>query len=196
MNHPVPVCLPRCKISDIRSRHIECDTTGETIMQIDAFGYVFEDDCCYGIELTTSGIFLIEPQCCGKTKSAASKQKLSSKSPGAISRKLEKTAEKYIIGESYSGQSEDTVRKVIGLEDRVKKMQTRFSEYHAANADDVTCAVGAVMLCFSSGPRNREDAKSYFDDLVRENMSPQATPLLWRVCRGGPSILSRGAVGN
>jgi len=132
-------------------------------------------------DLKTSGIFLIEPQGCGQKKGASSKQKLS-KSPGAIARKLDKKAEKYIIGVSYSGQSEETVQeKVKTLEARVKKMQKRYSENHAQTADDVTCAVGAVMLSFSAGPKERDQAKSYFDKIICVAMSIQATPLLWRI---------------
>jgi len=112
LQHDLPSCLPRCRISDIRNRQIECDRDGNTLLEIDSFGYVFEDDCYYGSKLKTSGFFLIEPQGCGRKKSASSKQN-QCKSPGAIARKLDKNAEKYIIGASYSGQSEETVQEKV-----------------------------------------------------------------------------------
>jgi len=181
LNQNLPSCLSRCRISDIRNWQIEDER--ETLLEMDSFGYIYEDECDYAQGLATSGLFLIEPEGCGRKKSAESKQKLS-KSPGAIARKLDTLAEKYIVGESYSGQSENTIRgKVETLEDRVKKLQIRYNENHAEKAEDVTCAVGAVMLCFSAGPKQREQAKSHFDKIVCESMSAQATPLLWRIAQ-------------
>lgn len=97
----LPSCLPKTKMSDIRKRQIENDN-GTTLLEIDSFAYVFEDDLMYGTELASSGFFLIEPKSCGRMKSIAIEKKM---------------AEKYIIGESYSGQSQETVIEKVNPKD-------------------------------------------------------------------------------
>ena len=182
LKHNLQSCLPSCRISDIRSRQVEKEDGTGTLCEIDSFGYVFEDDLMYGKELPTSGVFLVTPNDCGQKKAIKAKQKMSH-SPGAQDWKQEKMAEKYIIGESYSGQSEETVaEKVHTLEDRIGKMISHFKAKHSKGlADDITCAVGAVLLCFSSGAKERNDARIYFSNIIYREMSPNETPYLWRL---------------
>jgi hypothetical protein len=98
---------------------------------------------------------------------------------GAKDRNIEH-AEKYVIGESYSGVRDTMVdKKVIQLELKIAKMVTR----HGGSCSDVTSLVGAAMLAFSNGSKPRNLAATSYQQIVSTNVTEDKTPNLWRLAQ-------------
>lgn len=60
-------------------------------------------------------------------------------------------------------------------------MVDRFKVHHMTALDDVTGAMGAALLCFSSGTKDRRDSENYFSGIIDSMVNAESTPLLWRL---------------
>ena len=179
-----PLSLPGCRCSDFRVREVEDESTGDLLLEIDTFGYMFEDSLEKGKDTSTSGIYVVAPSSCsGKKSEPTPSQKLSG-SPGAKERNVELEAEKYVIGETYSGQSNAKVRdKLRELEIKIKKMVSRHDEKHASTCGDVTSLVGAAILAFSNGSKSRSAAATEYLLRISSLLNKASTPYLWRLAQ-------------
>jgi hypothetical protein len=158
-----------------------------TLLEIDSFGYMFEDSLEYGQETTAAGISLISPNGCGSKKSVQAPAGNLSKSPEAKLRNkllVGKVAEKYMIGETYSGVKTKTVEsKVKELEEKIEKMKTRSENNYDRTVADITSLVGAAILAFQCGAKPRKDAVRFYGDIVLNSFSQSKQPLLWRLAQ-------------
>jgi hypothetical protein len=57
-----PSSLPGCEFSGFRSREIVDDETGNSLLEIDTFGYILRDNGEDGKETRPNGIYLILPR--------------------------------------------------------------------------------------------------------------------------------------
>ena len=173
--------LPQCGLSnDFRTREIE----GRYALEIDSFGYISHDSLEFGVDSPGSGISVIEPNGCTRAKAAAAPPAKLTGSPGAKERSLETTVEKYVIGETYSGQKHIKIKtKVQELEEKVHKMVERFKGINASYSGDVTSVVGAALLAYSCGSMNRKDAAGKFSRIILSTLAEDLMPNLWRLAQ-------------
>jgi hypothetical protein len=89
-------------------------------------------------------------------------------SPGAKERKLEQDVEKYVIGETYSGEKERKVKaKVNELELKISKMKVRHEGNHSGRScPDISSLVGAAMLAILNGSKPRASAATFFKRII------------------------------
>lgn len=172
--------LPQCGLSDFRTREIEgCDA-----LEIDSFGYMSHDSLEFGVDSPGSGISVIEPNGCTRAKAVAAPPGKLTGSPGAMERSLETKVEKYVIGETYSGQRETKIKeKVEELEAKIHKMVERFKGLNTSYSGDVTSVVGATLLAYSCGPMKRKDAARKFSRIILSTLTEDSMPNLWRLAQ-------------
>lgn len=143
--------LPRCEFSTFKSREIDADNFS---LEMDSFSYMTKLG-----PRTSSLAQWKDPRArylCGstpanhqETTSGAPRHELRS-SPGAVTVSLEKQADKFIIGEAYSGQGREKMgQKVIELETKLEKMRTRHNDLSEKKLADVTSSFGAAILIFT-----------------------------------------------
>jgi hypothetical protein len=80
---------------------------------------------------------------------------------------LEEKVEKYVIGETYSGQQASKIKaKVDELKIKITKMVEQYKCQNMDYAWDVTSVVGAALLAFSCGSMNQKGAVEKFSKYV------------------------------
>jgi len=176
-------CLPQCRLSDFRTREVA--GPDETVsLDIDAFGYLSRDSLEFGSGSPGSGISLIEPDGCTREKAVAAPPAKPTGSTCAKVKSVETGVEKYIIGETYSGQEETTLmEKVTVLEEKIEKMVGRFNNTNTNSCEDVTSVVGAALLAYFCGPMKRRDAAEKFSEYVNSTLTKDSMPHLWRLAQ-------------
>jgi hypothetical protein len=117
--------LPECGLSDFRTRDIE--ENDETLVEIASFGYINHNSLQCGVSSPESGISLIIPRDCNELKAIAAPPIKLSHSRGPRRDRLREKVEKYVIGETYSGQRASKIKaKVDELEIKITKMVERY----------------------------------------------------------------------
>jgi hypothetical protein len=167
--------LPGCKFSRFKSREIDDDNTA---LEMDSFSYMPHDTLEPPQTNNALGIYVVQPKGMNKKKPKGAN------SPGAKAANLGRHAEKYAVGESYSGDREDRIKgKVHQLEEKLDKMKQRHSIQSHAAVSDVTSLFGAAILSFTcqSLPRKNQSRKCM--KAVLEELSSTQTPILWRLAR-------------
>jgi hypothetical protein len=162
------------------------DSAGNTLCEIDSFGYIFEDSLQYGQVTETDGISLVVPNQCGSMKPVPTLPEKLSDSPNAklLGGGGEREAEKYVIGETYSGHKESKIGvKVRDLEEKIRKMKIRYESNHGKTVTDVTSLVGAAILAFRCGPKSRKDARIWCNKSILKALSRSSMPFLWRLAQ-------------
>lgn len=182
LNAHFPSSLPGCTFSGFRTREVPKDD-GQALVEIDTFGYILVDSLQEGKETKPNGIYLIEPDNIGDLqRSATSTSDNRKKSPGAQERKLDDKAEKYVIGETYSGENKYKVQgKVKELEKKIVTMVNRHKEKHGRSCSDVTSLVGAAIMALTSGSKARGSAADSLKDTISNRVKQDKTPYLWRL---------------
>jgi len=93
-------------------------------------------------------------------------------------------AEKYVIGETYSGQNGKKIEgKVEDLETIIKKMKIRYELNHGNTVTDVTSLVGAAILAFRCGPKSRKHALTWCRNIILKALRKTGNPFLWRLAQ-------------
>jgi hypothetical protein len=114
------------------------------------------------------------------------KQQLGHLPTGAKERSVHTVEEKYVIGETYSGQNDFEIRKKVwDLEEKITKMISRRARFgqNCNTCTDVTSLVGAAILASSCGSRERKTAVAGFNQTILSTMDPKETPNLWRLAQ-------------
>jgi hypothetical protein len=99
---------------------------------------------------------------------------------------LREKVEKYVIGETYSGQQASKIKaKVDELEIKITKMVERYKCQNTTDYDswDVTGVVGAALLAFSCGAMNRKGAVEKFSKYVLSTLAENLMPNLCRLAQ-------------
>ena len=170
--------LPRCNFSRFRSREIEDNAA----LEMDSFAYMTKDTRETPEIKNTLGIYVVELRGVPLKKPKGAPRKLA-KSPGVKAANLERTAEKYVVGESYSGDREDRIkRKVKELEEKLVKLKDRH-ETQSCAVSDVTSLFGAAILSFTCQSLPRKDQSKKCMAAVLEELSSDKTPILWRLAQ-------------
>jgi len=160
--------LPGCKFSRFKSREIDDDNTA---LEMDSFSYMTHDTLEPPQTNSTLGIYVVQPKGMNKKKPK-----------GAAN--LGRHAEKYVVGESYSGHREDRIKgKVHQLEEKLDKMKQRHSIQSPAAVSDVTSLFGAAILSFTCQSLPRKDQSRKCMKAVLEELSSTQTPILWRLAQ-------------
>ena len=160
--------LPGCKFSRFKSREIDDDNTA---LEMDSFSYMAHDTLEPPQTNNTLGIYVVQPKGMNKKKPK-----------GAAN--LGRHAEKYVVGESYSGHREDRIKgKVHQLEEKLDKMKQRHSIQSPAAVSDVTSLFGAAILSFTCQSLPRKDQSRKCMKAVLEELSSTQTPILWRLAQ-------------
>ena len=171
--------LPRCEFSKFKSREIDDDNRA---LEMDSFSYMTRDTLDPPKTDHALGIYVVLPNGIRKKKPKGAPRKLGN-SPGAVAANLVKTAEKYVVGESYSGDQEKRIKeKVKQLEATLEKMKQRHSSQSDA-VSDVTSLFGAAILSFTCQSLPRKDQSKKCMKAVKEELSSATTPILWRLAQ-------------
>jgi hypothetical protein len=177
--------LPQCKIHDFRNREIIEDGTK---VEIDSIAYMSHDTLKEGETNNESGIYVVAPQNKSSVKVFAAKTTQLKDSPYAKKKNLRNDVNKYVIGESYSGDNLKKIKtKVTQLEEKIEKMKVRHELQTRSPVSDVTCLVGAAILSFmtplgkSVGRKERAD---HCKKQIYKVLSCAKTPHLYRLAQG------------
>jgi hypothetical protein len=173
--------LPQCEFSKFKNREID---DGNFALEMDSFSYMTKDTLQSPEENQGLGIYVVRPQGLPKKKPVAAPKKQLGSSPGAITANLVRIADKYVIGESYSGPHEDKMEgKVEELEVKLQKMRDRHANRSGGPVTDVTSLFGAAILSFTchSLPRRKQSKRCM--QAVFGKLSSQVTPILWRLAQ-------------
>jgi hypothetical protein len=160
--------LPGCKFSRFKSREID---DNNTTLEMDSFSYMTHDTLEHPQTNNALGIHVVQPKGMNKKKPK-----------GAAN--LGRHAEKYVVGESYSGDREDRIKgKVHQLEEKLDKMKRRHSIQSLAAVSDVRSLFGAAILSFTCQLLPRKDQSRKCMEAVSEELSSTQTPILWRLAQ-------------
>lgn len=171
--------LPGCKFSRFKSREID---DGNTALEMDSFSHMTHDTLEPPQTNNALGIYVVQPNRINKRKPEGAPRKLAN-SPGAKAANLGRHAEKYVVGESYSGDREDKIRgKVNQLEEKLVRMKQRHSIQSPA-VSDATSLFGAAILSFTCQTLPRKDQSKKCMKAVLEELSFTQTPILWRLAQ-------------
>jgi hypothetical protein len=171
--------LPKCEFSKFKNREIDDDNVA---LEIDTFSYMTKDTLDSPNTNHGLGIYVVRPNGASKMKPKGAPKKLGN-SPGAAAANLGATAEKYVVGESYSGDREYRIKaKVKELEEKLEKMKQRHSSQSNA-VRDATSLFGAAILSFTCQTLPRKDQSKKCMKAVLEELSSAATPILWRIAQ-------------
>ena len=125
---------------------------------------------------------MIVPDGCDFQKAAPAPNLNLSDSPGAKDKSVETRAEKYVIGETYSGSSNFKImKKVDHLEQTIEKVLDRHEKNSSLERKDTTSVVGAALLAYSCGSESRKAAAKKFLKMVSKRLDSGKTPNLWRL---------------
>lgn len=172
--------LPGCTILNFKNREIEDDMVH---LELDSFAYMTKDTRCEGHTNNDLGIQVVVPPNILKKKAVAAPSDNLKRSPGAIASNLQNKADKYIIGESYSGEQESKVRAKVGaLEEKISKMMYRTQRLSGRSINDVTSLFGAGILSYvcPMGVKRLKHANNCKQQILQE-ISKKKTPHLWRL---------------
>jgi len=100
--------LPGCTVLNFKNREFEDDLVH---LELDSFAYMTKDTLGEGHTNKDVGIQVIIPPHNSKQKAVSAPTNNLKQSPGAVARNLQSDADKYIVGESYSGDKEKCLRK-------------------------------------------------------------------------------------
>lgn len=171
--------LPGCKFSKFKSREIDDDNAA---LEMDSFSYMTHDTLEPPQTNKAVGIYVVHPNRMNKKQPKEAPRKLAD-SPGAKAASLGRHAEKYVVGESYSGDREDRIKgKVHQLEEKLDKMKQRHSIQSSA-LSDATSLFGAAILSFTCQSLPRKDQSRKCMRAVSEELSFTQTPILWRLAQ-------------
>jgi hypothetical protein len=174
--------LPRCNFSKFKTREIDDDSTA---LEMDSFSYMWNDTCEPSQSNPSLGIYVVSPEHIIKKKPAGPGNKNNLKnSPGAQAANLATTVDKYIVGESYSGKKENSIKsKVTQLETKLQKMWHRHKALSGKNHADYTSLFGAAILAFTSVSAPRSEQYKKCNRAVLESLSCPSSPILWRLAQ-------------
>ena len=173
--------LPQCEFSKFKVREID---DGNFALEMDSFSYMTKDTLQNPEENHGLGIYVVRPKDISKKKPKAAPKKQLGSLPGARAVNLVKSAEKYVIGESYCGQRKDRMEeKVEQLEKKLEKMRDRHAYQSGGTVTDVTSLFGAAILSFTchSLPPSKQSKKCM--TAVLGKLSSEVTPILWRLAQ-------------
>jgi hypothetical protein len=173
--------LPQCEFSKFKNREID---DGNFALEMDSFSYMTKDTLQSPEKIQGLGIYVVRPQGLPKKKPVAAPKKQLGSSPGAIAANLVRIADKYVIGESYSGPHEDKMERKVGeLELKLGKMRDRHANQSNKTLTDVTSLFGAAILTFTCHSSSRSKQSKRCMKAVLGTLSSQVTPILWRLAQ-------------
>lgn len=156
-------------------------------MEIDSIAYMSHDTLKEGKTNKESGIYVVAPPNNSRMKVLAAPGGALKGSPDAKKKNLQNDVDKYVIGESYSGDNPEMMeKKVKQLEKKIKKMKERH-EHQIGPVSDVTRLVGAAILSFMTPLGKgigRKDRADYCKKKIYKVLSCATTPLLYRLAQG------------
>jgi hypothetical protein len=172
--------LPQCGFSKFKNREID---DGDVALEIDSFAYMTSDTLHPPKIDHALGIYVVRPNGMRKMKPKGAPRKLAH-SHGAVAANLVRTAEKYVVGESYSGDREERIKgKVKQLEEKLEKMIQRHVSQSGGAPPDVTSLFGAAILSFTCQASPRKEQSKKCMKAVLEGLSSASTPILWRLAQ-------------
>ena len=98
--------LPQCEFSKFKSREIDDHNAA---LELDSFSYMTRDTLDPPKTDHALGIYVVRRNGIKKKKPKGAPRKLGN-SPGAVADNLVRTAEKFVVGESYSGNREERIK--------------------------------------------------------------------------------------
>ena len=165
--------LPGCKFSRFKSREFDVDNNTARL-EMDSFSYMTHDTLESPQTNNVPSIYVVQPNHMRKKKPVGAPRKAAN---------LENLARKYVVGESYAGDRENTIKdKVNQLEEKLEKMKQRHS-IQSSEVSDATSIFGAAILSFTCISLPRKDMAQKCMEAVLEKLSSSQTPILWRLAQ-------------
>jgi hypothetical protein len=174
--------LPGCEFSTFKNREIYEGEDCSVALEMDSFSYMTKDTLSKPENIPDLGIDVVKLPNNIFLEPKSSPEGQLGGSPGAFAVNLQANAQKYVVGESYSGQNRFTMKaKVTQLEQKLQKMKTHHEGCTRKIVHDVTTLFGAAIFSYTCHSRVRQHQKAICMDAVLEGLSENGTPALWRL---------------